>query len=107
MITLPWPPKELSPNARVHFMVKARATKAYKFDCWASLAAHRSALRGRTEFRVTFCPPSSRRMDTDGMIARFKPGQDALSDITGIDDSKFVMTYARGEPTNGGAVKIS
>jgi crossover junction endodeoxyribonuclease RusA len=107
MITLPWPPKELSPNARVHFMAKARATKAYKFDCWATLAAHRSALRGRTDFKVTFHPPSARHFDRDNLIARFKAGQDALSDITGIDDSKFVMTYARGEPIKGGQVVIA
>lgn len=107
MITLPWPPKELSPNARVHYMVRARAVKAYKFDCCVTFCQHRSALRGRTSFAVTFHPPSARRFDRDNLIARFKAGQDALSDITGVDDSKFVMTYARGEPRKGGAVVVA
>ena len=31
--TLPWPPKELSPNARLHYMAKARAKKAYRQAC--------------------------------------------------------------------------
>ena len=29
-INLPWPPRELSPNARVHWAKKAKAAKAYK-----------------------------------------------------------------------------
>lgn len=34
-VTLPWPPKELSPNARVHHKAKARVAKAYRETAWA------------------------------------------------------------------------
>ena len=34
MIDLPWPPKELSPNARVHWTKKAKAAKAYRLECF-------------------------------------------------------------------------
>lgn len=32
-LRLPWPPKELSPNARVHLSKRSRAAKAYRFEC--------------------------------------------------------------------------
>ena len=41
-VTLPWPKRELSPNARVHHFVKARAVKAYRTGCaWEAKAAGR------------------------------------------------------------------
>jgi hypothetical protein len=88
-------------------MVRAKAVKAYRFNCWVEFALHRSELRGRTKFAVTFHPPSARRMDTDGMISRFKAGQDALSEVAGVDDYHFEMTYKRGEPRKGGQVVVS
>jgi len=107
MITLPWPPKELSPNARCHWAVKARAAKAYKIDCWATFARARKALRGKSAFAVTFHPPSKRRHDLDNCLASVKVCIDALSDVTGIDDSEFQFTIAKGEPRKGGAVIIT
>lgn len=32
-VEFPLPPRELSPNARPHFMARARATKRYREDC--------------------------------------------------------------------------
>lgn len=107
MITLPWPPKELSPNARCHWATKARAFKAYRLDCWACFTGFRVALRGRNSFGVTFHPPSRRRGDIDNMFASIKAAIDALAQITGIDDSAFSFTIAKGEPRKGGAVVIS
>lgn len=107
MIELPFPPSHLSPNARVHWAVKAKAVKQYKLICGALLSVRRAALKGRSQFAIVFHPPSARRYDTDGLIARFKPGQDALSAITGVDDVHFVMTYRRGEPIKDGKVVIA
>lgn len=108
MITLPWPPRELSPNASgVHWGTKARAFKAYRTDCWAVFAGNRSKLRGRSSFAVTFHPPSARRHDIDNCFASIKACIDALSQITGIDDSEFQFTIAKGEPRTGGAVIIT
>ena len=33
ILHLPWPPKELSPNARVHWAKKSKAAKAYRLQC--------------------------------------------------------------------------
>lgn len=107
MIVLPWPPRELSPNSRCHWAAKARAAKAYRLDCWAALASHRKELRGRSTFAVVFHPPSARRHDLDNCVASIKQLFDALSEITGIDDSEFQFTIAKGEPRKAGAVIVS
>ena len=110
MISLPYPPTTLSPNARKHWAVKSRATRGYRYDC--AMSAKSQGL-GKLEgdmlyLRVIFCPPNKRRRDYDNAIAAFKAGQDALADVTGIDDSNFRVTYAPsfGEPMKGGAVIV-
>lgn len=106
MIELPFPPPALSPNARKHWAAKARAFKAYKTQCCMLLLQHRDELRGREAFDLCFHPPSAHRFDIDNLIARFKAGIDALSLTTGVDDSKFQLTIAKGEPRKGGAVIV-
>jgi crossover junction endodeoxyribonuclease RusA len=107
VIQLPFPPPALSPNARGHWAKKARAFKAYKFQCFAVLSQFRNTLAGRSSFSVTFHPPTAHRFDADNLVSRFKAGQDALAEIAGVDDSQFVMTYRKGEPVKGGAVVIA
>ena len=49
-LTLPWPPKELSPNARLHWRVVAKAKKA--------LADYKKAIgrpEGLAELSVYYC----------------------------------------------------
>lgn len=107
MIELPFPPPVLSPNARPHWAKKARAFKAYKTQCYMLLSQFRKALAGRTAYEVTFHPPAAHRYDMDGLISRFKAGQDALAEIAGVNDFHFVMTYRRGEVRKGGAVVLA
>lgn len=107
MIELPFPPTKLSPNARVHWGVKARAFKRYKNDCMVVMLAFRPHLRGRSEFLVTFHPPAAHRYDMDGLISRFKAGQDALAEVAGVNDFQFVMTYRRGDVRKGGCVVVA
>lgn len=107
MIELPFPPSKLSPNARHHWGVVARAFKAYKNQCILVLLQYRKELAGRNTFSVTFHPPAAHKYDTDGLISRFKAGQDALQVVTGVNDHEFVMTYRRGEVRKGGAVVIA
>lgn len=106
MIELPFPPTVLSPNSRPHWAKRARAFKRYKTDCMLVLSAFRPQLRGRSEFAVTFHPPAAHRYDMDGLISRFKAAQDALAEVTGVNDFQFVMTYRRGEVRKGGAVVV-
>ena len=105
---LPWPPKELSPNARVHWAKKAKAAKAFKKYCMLILwhNVDLACWRGKNNFNIVFQPPSARRADIDNMLAAVKPGLDALSYVTGVDDSKFQFTISKAPPVKGGAVRV-
>lgn len=62
IVTLPWPPRILSPNARAHWAAKAMAAKGYKSACWfLCLQAKAQKLQAGTfSVVVTFCPPDQR-----------------------------------------------
>ena len=109
-VTLPWPDKSLSPNARVHYMVKARAVRkardaAFWFT-WEAQGGHRPGWPAAA-LDVTFCPPSRRRFDVDNAVSRCKANFDGMSDALGIDDARFVPTYRMGDPVKGGAVVVT
>ena len=106
LLDFPWPPKELSPNARIHWAKKARAFKAYKEAClWTGKAAGWS-LHGAKRFKATFCPPDKRKYDLDNLVARIKAIGDALAVLTAVDDSEFEWTYWRGNPVANGLVVV-
>ena len=108
-ISLPWPPKELSPNARVHWTKKARSAKAYKEACfWLTKAAGWPNLPTGYDIplTVTFHPPDLRRRDDDNFEAAWKCGRDGVAAAWGVDDNRFQVTRARGEPVKGGAVIV-
>lgn len=106
IISLPWPPKELSPNARVHYMAKSRAVKAARQQAWALiLEAMGCAPKGKL-LTVTFNPPDRRQYDFDNLISRTKAMQDGIADALGCNDHTFRPDYRLGNPTKGGAVVI-
>ena len=107
-VTLPWPPAALSPNARGHWAKKAKAAAKHKMDCQTLCmgAGLRALGWPRMVVRITFHPPSARRADTDNMLAAMKAGLDGLAAATGIDDSLWAYTIAKGEPRKGGAVAV-
>ena len=100
---LPWPPKELSPNARGHWAKKAKAAKAYKEACiwtlkeWQVRRINAPGLK----IHVTFYRPTKHKHDMDNLIARFKAGQDAIAAQTGIDDAYFDVTHEIAPETGG------
>jgi crossover junction endodeoxyribonuclease RusA len=106
-IVLPWPQTDLSPNARIHWSKLARAKKAYRADCaWQALAQGAKRIEAeRIAVSITFYPPSKRRIDLDNCISRLKSGIDGLADVLGVDDSKWVMTFAMAD-TVGGMVRV-
>ena len=107
MIELPWPPKELNPNARTHWARKSRAAKGYRSDCHLlTLASGVVAPEGEVLLDITFCPPDRRRRDDDNCLAAFKSGRDGVADALGIDDNRFVTTLRMGEPVKGGMVLV-
>lgn len=99
-VVFAWPPIQLSPNARCHFMELPKWKNQYRRDCAflahaAGLRQYRDALRsldGPIAFGLDFFPPpGGRRYDEDNAEAAFKAGQDGLADALTIDDSRFRM----------------
>lgn len=106
-ITLPWPPKELSPNFRTRSTRWiARIRKEYRAAC-AEAAWRRGIQPGRALRleRVVFHPPTANVADVDNLTARMKSGQDGLAEAMGVDDREFNEARREiGAPVKGGAV---
>ncbi|WP_205690329.1 endonuclease [Comamonas serinivorans] len=104
---LPWPPKELSPNARSHWAVLARAKKAYRAACATQARAQgvRRQEAARLHLSLVFYPPSRRAFDLDNALARMKSGLDGLADVLGVDDRHWSLSIA-GADQVGGYVKV-
>ena len=83
-LSLPWPPASLSPNARVHWALKARAVKGYRQDAFVTARAYRAgspdwrALSPPVALLVAFYAPDRRPRDTDNLIASLKAGIDGI-----------------------------
>lgn len=107
-LTLPWPPAELSPNARVHWAAKSRAAKSYRRAC-AMLARQAGVLSlpdGRLHVLIEFVPPDRRQRDRDNMLASIKSGLDGLAEALGVNDSRFDLTIRVADQI-GGMVRVS
>jgi crossover junction endodeoxyribonuclease RusA len=83
-IDIPIPPPPLWPNARVHYMGKARAVRRYRGLCHIlALAAGNQANWGpaaqTATVKATFFLPSRKR-DPDNCIAALKAALDGLAD---------------------------
>lgn len=106
-VTLGWPPKELSPNARGHWSKKAKAAKAYRKACWALAleAGIKADWEGEVHLWLTFFPPDRRHRDDDNCIAAFKSGRDGLADALKIDDKQFRL-HSWVSSQIGGMVKV-
>lgn len=115
MIRLAWPPKELNPNARVHFHQKARAAKAYR-DSAYWLAKSSPVDSGNNEYnedetqitlQIQFLPPDKRKRDLDNMLSSIKSGLDGIADALCINDQRFALNISRGAPVKGGKVMVA
>lgn len=106
-ITLPWPPKELSPNARLHWSKLARAKKSYRYACVVQAKAQGAQRITADKLHVSlmFYPPSRRAFDLDNALARMKSGLDGLADVLGVDDRHWKLSIDRAEEV-GGMVKV-
>ena len=96
VLELPWPPPELSPNARLHWRALDRAKKAYKDLCsWMLLGQPKPTINhaGRIPITIIFNPPDNRRRDRDNMQSALKYGLDILANRMGVDDNRFYPIY--------------
>lgn len=107
-VTLPWPPKELSPNYRGHWAAVYKRQKQYKEDCWILCKQARMAKPpgDRIEVTMRFYPPTNRNRDQDNLVASMKYGLDALAAAMGVDDKLFDIKI-EVSPEFGGKVEIT
>jgi crossover junction endodeoxyribonuclease RusA len=104
-VILPWPPKELNPNARNHWAKTAKFKKSYRQICWALAleAKIRVSTTGEDPILlgITFFPPDRRGRDTDNMFAAMKAGLDGVAEALQVNDKRFVFTLAVSKETKG------
>ena len=112
-LIVPWPPKQLSPNARLHWSVVAAAKKKYKTACWALTLEAMAGARpfasvSNTKLRVhmVFYAPDRRHYDCDGLLSRMKSGLDGIAIALQVNDRRFRPSLDMSDDV-GGMVKIS
>ena len=113
-IVLGWPPTDLSPNARKHWAVVAKAKKQYRKDCFSVSKEQLKKYRGvyenipeRLVLEMTFIPPDRRSYDRDNLVARMKAGIDGLADALRINDKRFNTVISTMDTDRyGGFVRI-
>ncbi|WP_136685675.1 hypothetical protein [Falsirhodobacter xinxiangensis] len=105
-VELPWPSSALSPNARGHWRIAAAAKARARRD--ANIACRAAGVRNidapALHLSLTFCAPTRGRRDMDNLLASMKAAIDGIADATGVDDSTYSFTLARGPVRKGGAV---
>ena len=96
-IILPWPDRDLSPNARLHWAPEAKAAAQALHDgYWSTKEQAPFGIIDWTTWKTilaqyTFNPPDRRRRDQDNYAAMMKSYQDGVCQALGIDDYIFVM----------------
>ncbi len=116
IVTLPWPDKRLSPNARLHWRAKVGPKQSAKIAAgWLAHAASRGfhdaldALRASDEpipMTITFYPPDKRHRDDDNMIGSFKAARDGIADALGLNDRRFRPHYFFEDAEKPGRVVV-
>lgn len=85
-ITLPLPPRALSPNGRSHWAIKAKAVKRYRADAAIAAMAAMNEVGiapprwERATATVRVYKRTAHRTDSDNMTASLKAGIDGIAD---------------------------
>lgn len=113
IVRLPWPHKDLSPNARVHHQARARVAAVAKEAAWVDTlnqlsVRERKALSERETLHlaITFRPPDERKRDLDNMLAAAKSTLDGFAHACLIDDYKFSLSLRRAGKVKGGQIEV-
>lgn len=112
-LILPWPHRDLHPNARGHWSKRAKAAKAARLQAWAIArqawsADDMAALpEGRLHVWIDGYATDRRRRDADGLLSSMKPWLDGIADALGVDDRRFVPhPWVKDEVRKGGEVRV-
>ena len=113
IVRLPWPHKDLNPNARVHHQARARVAAVAKEAAWVETlnqlsVRERKALSERETLHlaITFRPPDERKRDLDNMLAAAKSTLDGFAHACLIDDYKFSLSLRRAAKVKGGEIEV-
>jgi crossover junction endodeoxyribonuclease RusA len=95
-VVLPIPNRVLSPNARVHWRRKAKATKAYRKNAYL-VALHLGEPRWtNARIELDFYFDTNRKRDKDNLLASMKAAMDGFADAGVIvNDSGFEYASPR------------
>ena len=111
VITLPWPPKQLSPNTTAHWAVKNLHKQRYKQACyWLAMEAGirpNQKYKGPFAVHMKFIPPTRRNRDEDNLIASMKAALDGIADAMGVNDTEFRLTHEVDRANIAGMVEVS
>lgn len=117
-IELPWPAKELSPNARVHPIALRRMQVAANDDAFWLTRAAMGAIRpgfvkidhdGKSDIilKQTAYPPDNRQRDRDNLDSSLKGQRDGIARALGVNDRFLRPTGIEwGEVCRGGKIVI-
>lgn len=98
-VTLPWPHKNLSPNARVHWGAKSRSVKAARsLAFYHAFDSRRPKPDGQLVVSLEFIPPTNRARDIDNMVASCKAYLDGIAEALGVNDNRFKLGRITGKP---------
>ena len=101
-IKFPWPPKELSPNARVHWAVKAAKVKLYRsYYYYLTKQSGIKVNDNPIELFITFNPPDKRKRDMDNCLASIKSGLDGLAEALKVNDRNFLLHLKMSDSFDG------
>jgi crossover junction endodeoxyribonuclease RusA len=104
MITLSWPDRDLSPNARKDRRYLTAKRKSARTEGWA--AAQGVKIPPDAHLSITFHAPDRRRRDLDNLLASIKSHLDGVALAAGVDDAGWSFTIRKGDPVKGGRVVI-
>jgi crossover junction endodeoxyribonuclease RusA len=105
----PWPNKNLNPNVKAHWAVKAKFAKKHKQDCFSLCrqAGITAEGNGKIDVFLGFYPPDRRVRDIDNIIASMKSSLDGIALALGVNDSRFRLhTELHDEVVKLGLVRI-
>lgn len=95
VLNLDFPPRQLNPNGRYHWSVKAKAAAQYRSDCKIDAVNMRNMTQGTWPMKppvkatITFIIKDKRRHDPVNLYRMFKPGEDGLVDAKILVDDDF------------------
>lgn len=107
-VALPWPHKDLSANARIHWTRHHRAKSRARSDAFILCREAKVPYGHGAVLRFTYHPPDRRRRDAQNLPGMLKAAIDGIADAIGCDDSAFTCIFPGGfgEVRKGGEIVV-